>query len=95
MSTDLRTRTPMNDTMVDARGGTARTLTIIGFVSAAIGVFLLPIVFATAAIVLGIIAYRKGDNLGVWAAVAGLAAFAVNIALAAWIIDNANDAGYT
>ena len=93
MSTDLRT-TPRTDSTVahrDAGGG--RTLSIIGLVCAAIAVFALPIVFGPAAIILGIVAYRKGDRLGMWAVVAGVVGMLAGFALGYAVFNAKQDAG--
>jgi hypothetical protein len=94
MGSDLRT-TPNTHTGMDMRttGSGARTLTIIGFVCAAIGVFFAPIIFGVAAIVLGLVARSKGDRLGTWAAVAGVASILIGFALAAWVLSEAGEAG--
>jgi hypothetical protein len=82
MGTDLDTRTT-TATHGDLRasGGTGRTLSIVGFVCAALSLLFLPIVFGPAAIVLGIVGYRKGDRLGMWAAIAGLVCMIAGMAL--------------
>lgn len=93
MTTDFRTDpTRMTDMSTGTRGGTGagRTMSIVGFVCAALALFFVPIVFGPAAIVLGILAYRKGDRLGVWAAVAGVVGLVGGIALGAWVMSNAN-----
>ena len=93
MDTDVRTTPHRTGMDLDTRGtGTARTLTIIGFVCAVVSLFFAPIIFGVAAIVLGIIAYRKGDPLGMWAAVAGVVGMIAGFAFAAWLLSNANDA---
>lgn len=98
MGSDLRT-TPHSytDTGMTSRTGTgsARVLTIIGFVCAAIGVFILPIVFGLAAVVLGLVARSKGDPLGTWAAVAGGAAIVIGMALGMWLFAEASNANNT
>ena len=63
--------------------GGARTMTIVGFVCAAVALLFAPIVFGPIAIVLGVLAYRRGDRLGVWAAVAGGITMIVGMALGA------------
>lgn len=83
MSTDLRTTPHRNDTAMAPTGTRGRTLTIIGFVCAALALFVLPIVFGPAAIVLGIIGWRQGDRLGIWAAVAGAVALIAGLVIAA------------
>ena len=90
MSSDLHTRPRTGDTSVTTRGGTgsARTMTIIGFVCAAVALFLLPIPLGVAAIVLGIVAYTKGDRLGMWAAIAGGAAILINLVFFAALLAN-------
>lgn len=75
------------------RGGSARTMTIIGFVLAGVAVLFAPPVFGLAAVVLGVVAHTKGDPLGRWAIVAGIAGAIVGMALAALILNAADDAG--
>ena len=71
-----------------ASTGSARTMVIIAFVLAALGLFLLPIVLGPAAIILGIIAMRKGDPLGRWAIVAGVASLVIGMVLAAAVMSS-------
>ena len=95
MSSDLRTNPHTTGTMTTtgtATGG-ARTMTIIGFVCAAISLLFLPIVFGPAAIVLGIVAYKKGDRLGMWAAVAGAAGLVIGMVLGMLVFAANNNAG--
>lgn len=58
-------------------------MTIVGFVLAAIAVFFLPIVLGPAAAIFGGVGYGKGDRLGMWALVAGIAATILGMALGA------------
>lgn len=81
MGTTLDTRTSPTSGDLRTSSGTGRTLSIIGFVCAAFSLLFLPIVFGPAAIVLGIVGYRKGDRLGLWAAVAGLVCMVAGMAL--------------
>jgi hypothetical protein len=81
MGTTLDTRTSTTSGDLRTSSGTGRTLSIIGFVCAAFSLLFLPIVFGPAAIVLGIVGYRKGDRLGLWAAVAGLVCMVAGMAL--------------
>lgn len=69
-----------------ARTGSARTLTIVGFVLAGIAVLFAPPVFGLAAVVLGIIAHTKGDPLGKWAIAAGIAGALVGMLLVGLIL---------
>lgn len=73
MSTDLRTNPHTTTSMTTGTkvGSGARAMTIIGFVCAAISLLFIPIVFGPAAIILGVLAYKRGDRLGLWAAIAG------------------------
>ena len=88
MGSDLRTTPHTTGTSMQARGtGAGRTLSIIGFVCAALAVFFLPIVFGPAAIVLGIVGYAKGDRLGMWAAIAGVVGLVAGIALGMAFLD--------
>jgi hypothetical protein len=75
-----------------ARTGSARTLTIVGFVLAAIAVLLAPPLFGLAAVVLGIIAHTKGDPLGKWAIAAGIAGAIVGMLLVAVLLNAGDDA---
>ena len=60
----------------------ARVCSIIAFVLAAIAVFLFPIIFGPAAIVLGIVGYAMGDKvLGKWAIVAGVVGMVLGFVL--------------
>lgn len=65
------------------RGGSGRTLTIVGFVLAAIGILVVPIVLGPLGAVLGYLGLRKGDALGKWAIAAGIAATVIGLALSA------------
>ncbi len=60
-----------------------RTLTIVGFVLAGLAIIVVPIVLGPVAAVLGGIAMKKGDPLGRWALIAGIAATIVGMALGA------------
>jgi len=82
----LNTTHPVIDEPVSRTG---RTLSIVGFVCAALALFVLPIVFGPAAIICGIVGWRSGDRLGVWAAVAGVLGMIGGIALAAAVVNNA------
>lgn len=66
--------------------GTARMLPILGFLCAAIAVVYFPIVFGPAAIVLGVVAQRRGDPLGSYAAVAGVVGLVAGVTLAAIVL---------
>jgi hypothetical protein len=68
---------------------TGRTLTIVGFVCAALALFVLPVLLGAAAIVCGIVGWRSGDRLGVWAAVAGVLGMLGGLAIAAAVVNNA------
>ena len=67
-----------------------RSLSIVGFVLAGIAILFVPPLFALAAIALGIIAHSKGDPLGKWVIVAGIAGGVVGMALGAALLA-AND----
>ena len=86
MGTDLDTRTTNHGMTRTASNSSARTMTIIGFICAAVSLLFLPIVFGPAAIVLGILAKSKGDPLGQWAAVAGALCMVAGMALGAWVM---------
>ena len=63
-----------------------RPYAIAGFICAAIAVFLLPIVLGPIAIVLGVVAHRKGDPLGRWTIAAGVVGLALGFALGALVL---------
>ncbi|MEV4396811.1 hypothetical protein [Nonomuraea sp. NPDC049607] len=61
----------------------AQILSIIGFVSAAVAVLFIPILFGLAGIVLGIVGHTRGEPLGKWAAIAAAACMIVGMVLGA------------
>jgi hypothetical protein len=84
---DTRTTTTHETAATGARDGSARTMTVIGFLFAALALFaIVPPVTGGAAIALGIVARNKGDHLGTWAAVAGVVGLVGGIAIAMWIV---------
>jgi hypothetical protein len=91
MGTDLDTRTTTTHGDLRTSSGTGRTLSIVGFVCAALSLLFLPIVFGPAAIVLGIVGYRKGDRLGMWAAIAGLVCMIAGMALGVAVLHARNN----
>lgn len=58
-----------------------QTMSIIGFVCAALALFLCPILFGPAGIVFGILGHNKGEPLGRWAAIAAGVALIVGLIL--------------
>ncbi|SNY80932.1 integrin beta 8 [Nocardia amikacinitolerans] len=58
-----------------------QTMSIIGFVCAALALFLCPILFGPAGIVFGILGHNKGEPLGKWAAIAAGAALVIGLIL--------------
>ena len=66
-----------------------RPMTIVGFVLAAIAVFFLPIILGPAAAIFGGVGYGKGDRLGMWAIVAGVAATIVGMLLGVLVLQEA------
>lgn len=54
---------------------------ILGFVFAGLGFLCCPIIFSVAGIVFGIIAYSKGDKLGVWVIVASVVSLIAGAAI--------------
>src|SRR5687768_12287730 len=68
-----------------------RTYTIIGFVLAGLAVLFAPIILGPAAVILGVIGLQKGDPLGKWAAIAGVAGMLAGLALAAALLSDADD----
>ncbi|MEU1725122.1 hypothetical protein ACNF49_23990 [Actinomadura sp. ATCC 39365] len=61
----------------------AQVLSIIGFVSAAVAILFIPILFGLAGIVLGIVGHTRGESLGRWAAIAAAACMVVGMVLGA------------
>ncbi|HEU0130204.1 MAG TPA: hypothetical protein VFQ85_04340 [Mycobacteriales bacterium] len=91
MRTDLDTRTSTPHDLTTTGTGGGRTLSIVGFVCAALSLLFLPIVFGPAAIICGIVAWRKGDRLGVWAAVAGVVCMIAGMAIGVAVLNNARN----
>lgn len=69
-----------------------RPWTIGGFILAAIALVLLPIIFGPAAVVVGVVGLRKGDALGKWAVIAGVAATVLGILVAALLVGSDTEA---
>ena len=69
-----------------------RPWTIAGFVLAAIGLVFLPIFLGPAAVFVGVVGLRKGDPLGKWAVLAGVAATVLGIVVAAILVSSDPDA---
>ncbi|GGM26201.1 MULTISPECIES: hypothetical protein [Micromonospora] len=68
---------------------TARILTIAGFVFAAIGIFVFPLLFGLIAVGLGVAGALQGDKpLGWYAAAAGVGAILLNMILGALIMSS-------
>ncbi|GGT06244.1 hypothetical protein ACIBIZ_44045 [Nonomuraea spiralis] len=63
----------------------AQVLSIIGFVSAAVAVLFIPILFGLAGIVLGIVGHTRGESLGKWAAIAAAVCTVVGMILGALV----------
>ncbi|HEY0698225.1 MAG TPA: hypothetical protein VGD43_10510 [Micromonospora sp.] len=80
----------MENTTTPARSRSgARICTIIGFVFAALAVFLFPPLFGLVAIVLGIVGATMGDKpLGWYAAAAGLLGAILGMLLAAAVLNS-------
>lgn len=68
-----------------------RVYVIIGFVCAAVALVFLPIVFGPAAIVLGYVGKKKGDELGKWAMIAGAVGLVVGMIVGAIVFSAASD----
>lgn len=68
-----------------------RTWTVVGFVLAAAAVIIFPIFLGPAATACGVVGLRKGDQLGKWAAIAGVAGTVVGVLLAAALVDEGAD----
>jgi uncharacterized membrane protein HdeD (DUF308 family) len=63
---------------------TARVLTVLAFAAALVAVFLIPLLFGLTAVVLGVLAARRGDRpLGWYAAAAGAAGTIIGMILGA------------
>ncbi len=86
---DQLSREPLAPSTAPASG--TRTMVVVGFAMAAVGLLILPIVFCPAAVILGIMALRRGDPLGRWVIVAGVAAFVAAIAVAATLVDDVQE----
>ncbi|MBF6264218.1 hypothetical protein IU443_19160 [Nocardia farcinica] len=56
-----------------------QTMSIVGFVCAAVALFFCPILFGPVGIVLGVIGHGKGERLGKWAAIASAVALVVGL----------------
>lgn len=80
MQTRTQTEHPSAGTG-SAPSSTARTLTVIAFVLAAIAVFFLPPLFGIAGIVCASIAMVKGDALGKWALAASIVGLVLGMIL--------------
>lgn len=63
-----------------------RRYTIIGFVLAALGLLIVPILFGPAGAIFGGVGYAKGDRLGMWAIVAGVVVVVLWFALGAALV---------
>ncbi|MGH2752115.1 MAG: hypothetical protein ACRDK3_14775 [Actinomycetota bacterium] len=64
-----------------------RTLTIVGFVLAGLALVIAPILLGPAAAICGGIAMSKGDPLGKWALVAGIAATILGFVIGAVVLE--------
>jgi hypothetical protein len=83
----LNTTHPVIDEPVSRTG---RTLSVVGFVCAALALFVLPVVLGPAAIICGIVGWRSGDRLGMWAAAAGLVCMLGGLAIASAVVNNSH-----
>lgn len=84
---DLPTHGPMT---APARPGVfadPRAFTVLGFLSAALAVLFVPLVFGAIAVACGVTAHRKGDPLGLPVAVGGVLAFTLGAALTVLVHD--------
>jgi hypothetical protein len=73
-------------TSLPAPAPAARRLTVSGFVCAAVGILVLPIVLGPLGLGLGVAGAIKGDSLGRWAAVAGAAALCLGTLLGTLVL---------
>lgn len=67
-----------------------RGFTITGFILAAAGLLIVPIILGPAGAIFGGVGLSKGDSLGKWAIAAGVLATIIGMALGAWVLSNAN-----
>lgn len=71
--------------------GNARVFVVLAFVLAALSLLLVPIILGPAAIILGVVAQRKGDPLATWAIVAGVAGMVGGFIIAAIVFQAADE----
>jgi uncharacterized membrane protein len=76
-----RSQTEHSPATTSVPSSTARTLTVIAFVMAAIAVFFLPPLFGIAGVVCASIAMVKGDALGKWALTASIGGLVIGMML--------------
>lgn len=69
-----------------------RKFTIAAFVLAGLAVIIAPLILGVLAVVLGVVAHRKGDPLARWAIVAGVIGGIVGISLAIALSDQTDEA---
>ncbi|MEV0152297.1 hypothetical protein AB0H57_00940 [Micromonospora sp. NPDC050686] len=71
------------------RSNAARICTIVGFVFAALAIFVSPLIFGVLGVILGVVGAVLGDKpLGWYAAAASVVGAVIGIALAAAILNN-------
>ncbi len=79
----------MSETQAGSGTNSARVMSIIGIVLAAIAVFLFPIIFGPIGAVLGFVAYAKGDKpLGLIVGIAAIVATIVGMVLGAAVMSS-------
>lgn len=74
-------------------GAYGRGYTVAGFICAVIALVFLPIVLGPLGAVLGYVGQRKGDQLGRWALIAGVAATVVGLLLGVLLFSAAQSGG--
>ncbi|MGV9612039.1 DUF4190 domain-containing protein [Nocardia xishanensis] len=77
---------PYDDTGRPRKPGT-QTMSILGFVCAALALVLCPILFGPAGIVFGILGHNKGEPLGRWAAIASGVALVAGLVLSFLVLN--------
>ncbi|MGV9819573.1 hypothetical protein [Nocardia xishanensis] len=77
---------PYGDTGRPRKPGT-QTMSILGFVCAALALVLCPILFGPAGIVFGILGHNKGEPLGRWAAIASGVALVAGLVLSFLVLN--------
>ncbi|MHB0913891.1 MAG: hypothetical protein ACYC2Y_10695 [Armatimonadota bacterium] len=72
---------PPAEPPIPTRGGDTQIFVILGFIFAGLSIFCCPPIFGIAAIVMGIIAYTRGNPLGLWVIIAGVVGLVIGVAI--------------